>query len=328
VNAILRLLFYKRLTSHHCPIIFVKKIHLDFGRLPSIDHVDFTLPADFAGNKILLNSKSQNVPFNLFVGCPVWGEKEWLGTIYPKNAKEKDLLSYYSRQFNCIELNTTYYRIPLLSTVTGWKNSTPDNFSFCPKIPKEISHTRQLSNTRDLTLAFCEVMQQLENKLGTFFLQLPPWFEPDRANMLKQFILEFPPHLKLAVEFRNEKWFTEKVQLEELFSFFEEREIGTVLTDTAGRRDVLHMRLTTTTAFIRFTANDLHPTDFPRMDSWAERLKVWKAEGVETIYFFVHSPTHGQMPRLVNYAVKKMNEVLGTSLEPCRFIEEQQTLFG
>lgn len=309
-------------------LFLAKTFPLDFGRLASVDHVNFALPADFSGNKILLNSKSKGEKFKLFVGCPVWGEKEWLGNIYPKATKEKDFLFHYSRQFNCIELNMTYYRIPTPATVINWKNATPNDFCFCPKIPKEISHERQLSNSHDLTHAFCEVMQQLGNKLGTFFLQLPPWFEPDRMNMLKHFILDFPKEVKLAVEFRNEKWFSEQNQLHEILSFCEEQEVGTVLTDTAGRRDALHMRLTTTTAFIRFTANDLHPTDFPRMDEWAQRLKIWKEEGVETIYFFVHSPTHGQMPRLVNYAVEKFNEVLGTSLQPCKFIEEQQTLFG
>jgi uncharacterized protein YecE (DUF72 family) len=63
------------------------------------------------------------------------------------------------------------------------------------------------------------------------------------------------------------------------------------------------------------------------MDEWAARIKEWKEEGVETVYFFVHSPTHGQMPHLVNYAVKKFNEMLGTKLSSCRFIEEEQTLF-
>ncbi len=301
---------------------------MDFGRLPSIDHVDFSLPKDLPATKILLNSKSSGEKFQLFVGCPVWGEKEWLGTIYPKDAKDRDLLFHYSRQFNCIELNTTYYRIPSPITVASWKNATPPHFCFCPKIPKEISHTRQLSNVHDLTYAFCEVMQPLENKLGTFFLQLPPWFEPENANALKKFIGDFPADMKLAVEFRNEKWFTEKELLSEIFSFLEEHETGTVITDTAGRRDVLHMRLTTTTAFIRFTANDLHPTDFPRIDAWAEQLKIWKEDGLETIYFFIHSPTHGKMPHLVNHAVKKFNAVLGTKLPSCKFIEEEQTLFG
>jgi uncharacterized protein YecE (DUF72 family) len=301
---------------------------VDFGRLPSVDHVDFSLPADDEKTKILLNSKSSGKIFQLFPGCPVWGEKEWLGTIYPKNAKDKDLLFHYSRQFNCIELNTTYYRVPSPATIDAWKNSTPAHFKFCPKIPQEISHTRLLENVRDFTYAFCKAMEPLEEKLGTFFLQLPPWFEPDKKELLKKFVKDFPAGMQLAVEFRNEKWFSDKNALEELFSFFEENNTGTVITDTAGRRDALHLRLTNTTAFIRFTANDLHPTDFPRIDEWTKKIKQWKEDGVETVYFFVHSPTHAQMPRLVNYAVEKFNEQLGTSLRSCKFIEEEQTLFG
>ncbi len=299
---------------------------MDFGRLPSVDHVDFSLPVDDPGTKLILNNKASDTPFQIFPGCPVWGEKEWLGSIYPKNAKDRDLLFHYSRQFNCIELNTTYYRNPDPTTVANWNKSTPAGFRFCPKIPKEISHTRQLNNVKELTHAFCNVMESLDEKLGTFFLQLPPWFEPDKIEVLKQFVADFP--MKLTVEFRNEKWFSDKNLLEQLFPFFESHNTGTVITDTAGRRDVLHMRLTNTTAFIRFTANDLHPTDYPRIDKWAERIKVWKEEGLETAYFIIHSPTHAHMPGIVNYAVKKFNEVAGTAVQPCRFIEEEQTLFG
>ncbi|HET6990830.1 MAG TPA: DUF72 domain-containing protein, partial [Bacteroidia bacterium] len=91
---------------------YKKTLALDFGRLASIDHIDFSLPDDSPATKLLLNSKASENEFRLFTGCPVWGEKEWLGMIYPKDAKDRELLFHYSRQFNCIELNTTYYRIP------------------------------------------------------------------------------------------------------------------------------------------------------------------------------------------------------------------------
>ncbi len=300
---------------------------MDFGRLPTVDHVDFSLPADPPGNKLLLNSKASGEDFRLYIGAPVWGAKEWMGTIYPKDASEKQFLFHYSRQFNSIELNQTYYRIPSPATVMSWKSNTPPHFTFFPKIPQEISHTRLLSDVHDLTYALCEALEPLGGKLGTFFLQLPPWFGPAEAHLLKAFISGFPQQHKLAVEFRNENWFMGN-HFAEMISFLEEHDAGTVITDTAGRRDVLHMRLTNTTAFIRFTANDLHPTDFPRVDAWAERIKLWREEGLQACCFFVHSPNHPRIPEITDHAVRKFNEVLGTSLSSCRFIEEQKTLFG
>lgn len=147
---------------------------MDFGRVADIQSVDFRLPPDPAHNAVLLESKSSGQPLQVFTGCPVWGEKGWVGMIYPKEAREKDLLRNYGRQFNCIELNTTYYRIPTPQTVENWAASVPASFRFCPKIPQEISHTRQLVGCESLTEAFCIAMRHFGERLGTTFLQLSP----------------------------------------------------------------------------------------------------------------------------------------------------------
>jgi uncharacterized protein YecE (DUF72 family) len=82
--------------------------------------------------------------------------------------------------------------------------------------------------------------------------------------------------------------------------------MSTVITDVAGRRDVLHMRLSNRTAFIRFVANDLHPTDFPRIDEWTVLLKKWMEEGLKEIYFFIHTPDKSLCPELANRFLEKM----------------------
>ncbi|MCU0433224.1 MAG: DUF72 domain-containing protein [Bacteroidia bacterium] len=300
---------------------------MDFGRLPDISQVDFTLPPDPAHNTVLLHSISKFSPLQLWLGCPVWGEKNWAGLIYPANAKEKDFLRHYGTQFNCIELNSTYYRIPTPQTVQNWAAAVPEKFRFCPKIPQEISHTRQLLASEALTEAFCLAIMEFGTKLGTAFLQLPPHFGPQRFSILRNYLEAFPREIPLAVEFREENWFTGNA-LEEACAMLEELHIATVITDTAGRRDVLHQRLTTTTAFIRFTANDLHPTDFPRTQHWATQIAHWQTQGLETLYFFVHSPSHALMPKLTRYAAEVFNQLPGIQLTPCRFLDEQQpTLF-
>ncbi len=82
--------------------------------------------------------------------------------------------------------------------------------------------------------------------------------------------------------------------------------ISTVISDVAGRRDVLHQRLSNRTAFIRFGANDLHPTDFPRINDWTVLLKKWLSEGLKEAYFFVHTPDTKLCPELVEYFSQKM----------------------
>ncbi|MEZ4905865.1 MAG: DUF72 domain-containing protein [Spirosomataceae bacterium] len=104
-----------------------------------------------------------------FVGPPIWANKQWVGKIYPSNAKEKDFLYYYTRQFNTIELNVTHYQIPNEATVQRWKEAAHKDFRFCPKWPQEISHDRQLIGCEALSQAFTQAVLGLGENLGTTF---------------------------------------------------------------------------------------------------------------------------------------------------------------
>lgn len=297
---------------------------MDFGRLNSIDHIDFKLPVEPQNNAVVLRTKTQGQVLKVYIGCPVWGEKEWIGLIYPRDAREKDYLKYYARQFNCIELNSTYYRTPTPQTIENWAKLVPDGFKFCPKLPQEISHTKRLHNCEAITDAFCSVVRHFGSKLGTAFLQLSPYFAPEQVSVLEHYLDHFPLDIAFAVELREEQWFANENQFRTVCKLLQERNISTVITDTAGRRDVLHMHLSNTTAFIRFTANNLHPTDFPRIDEWAKRVHQWQENGLEEVYFFIHSPSHALMPHLAKYAVERFNLELGTSIPPCKILQDQQ----
>ncbi len=86
----------------------------------------------------------------------------------------------------------------------------------------------------------------------------------------------------------------------------EQYHVSTVITDVAGRRDVLHQRLTTPSVIIRFVGNDLHETDFSRIDEWVEKLKTWFALGLHEVYFFTHEPDNIHAPRLAKYLHDKI----------------------
>lgn len=88
------------------------------------------------------------------------------------------------------------------------------------------------------------------------------------------------------------------------------------MTDVAGRRDVLHQRLTSRTALIRFVANDLHATDLKRMDDWVTRLAEWINSGLERLYFFIHTPDKSFTPELATYFIKHLNASAGVNVAP------------
>jgi len=298
---------------------------MDFGKLENIADVDFTLPSDHPDTQALLSKYKQPGKPEVYIGLPVWVNKHWVGSIYPATMREKDSLLWYAKQFNTIELNSTHYHIPGDTTIERWRNSVPNGFKFCPKFPQLISHENKLGTTQSITAAFCEAIAGLEDNLGSSFLQLPPYFSPHQLPDLEEFLKFIPETIPVAVELRHPDWFVDNVASLELFEVLEKYNVGTVLTDVAGRRDVLHMRLTTPTAMIRFVGNGLHPTDFTRIDAWVERLKLWFDAGLQQLYFFVHEPDNTLAPDLAIYLIEKLNKVCGLDLKvPKKYVQPVQ----
>lgn len=280
---------------------------MDFGKLPNVNHVDFSLPPTAAQTLKVLETAGKSPSPQIFIGCPVWGEKEWVGKIYPKGTKPKEFLHYYATQFNSIELNSTHYNFPNEILVEKWKADVPAHFKFCPKLTNSISHFQRLVGTEGMVEEFCKAIQCLETNLGTCFLQLPPNFTPKNVDDLIRFAQKWPAQIPLAVELRHPGWFSDVALWNEVMAAFMYHRIGTVITDVAGRRDACHQHLTTPVAFIRFGANDLHPTDYPRLEAWAAQLHTWIEKGLQTVYFFLHTTVKHYNLELATHMVTAMN---------------------
>lgn len=280
---------------------------MEFGKVENIEEVHFELPQDDPANASVFKSLDPSEPF-VYIGCTGWSMKEWLGKIYPSGAKPADFLKFYTRQFNTIELNTTHYRIPDFATIEKWRTEAESDFKYCPKLPQTISHSRDLGDGGENLMAFCASIQRLEEKLGCCFLQLPPYFGPERLPVLERFFQHFPNHIPLALELRHEGWFDKRENLDAVFTLMERYKIAPVITDVAGRRDVLHMRLSCDTVLVRFVGNNLHPTDFERLDQWVERLEAWVKQGLREVYFFCHEPDNLLAPDLSVYLFSKIQK--------------------
>ena len=303
---------------------------MDFGKVPlaELAQLDLSLPpdADETEQVLLANARPEGQLPEIYVGCPVWGKKEWAGQIYPAKAKEKDFLKYYARQFNAIELNATFYNQPSVKSVETWRSFATEGFRFFPKLTQQISQFKRLIEVEHLMESFMETLQLLGPHLEMCFLQLAHNYPARQIGGLRAFIDWLPKDYKLAIEFRHATWFSELESFYEIFDLMQERQIPSVITDTPGRRDVLHMRLTSPVAFVRFNANDLHATDFSRLDDWADRIKTWVDKGLHKAYFFVHTPDKSLNPVLSNYFIEKINGLCGLSLKQCLPIAEAEQL--
>jgi uncharacterized protein YecE (DUF72 family) len=145
------------------------------------------------------------------------------------------------------------------------------------------------------------------------FVQMHGTFSPKNIDRLVPFFETIPKNLPIAVEFRHADWFKEKSIAEELYAILEEYAVTNLIVDTAGRRDLLHMRMTTDTAFIRYNGAN-HKSDYQRLDDWLDRLEVWIGQGIQNIYFFLHQNVEKASPLLAAYFIEKANKRFGTSL--------------
>ena len=300
---------------------------MKFGRVEDLSKVIFQLPADDPANQDVLQKASPE-KVNIYIGCPVWGDKGFVGKLYPKKTKNSDYLYYYSRQFNSIELNSMLYRIPPLSTIIKWRETVPEGFKFCPKFPQAISHSKNLSQCKQDLDLFLQTVYEFENCLGMSFLQLPESFHPKQTDELQKLLELLPKDFETAVEVRHREWLTNEEHKRTLFQLLQQLNITAVITDTAGRRDAVHQRLTTPRAFIRFTGNNLHPTDYSRIDEWVARITKWVDTGLNSIYFFVHEPEKHFCADIAAYMIKKINTAKPFKIKPPNIMQQdQQSLF-
>ena len=285
---------------------------MKFGKVEHPELVDFSIPSDHPSTAVVLSNAEKEKELDIYVGCAKWNRQD-LKNFYPRGTKDE--LEYYSTQFNCIELNATFYRIFPPEQFAKWYDKTPTGFKFFPKLVQDISHRRRLNDQcYPIVDAYLEAASQLQEKLGTIFLQMHNNFGPKNWDRVVRFVEYWPKEFPLAIEFRHTDWFNDEKVAEELYHLLEENQISNILVDTAGRRDLMHMRLTNNEAFIRYVGAN-HPSDYPRLDDWVKKIKSWEAAGLRNIHFFVHQNLELESPLLSAYLIDNLNQQVKTNLQ-------------
>lgn len=296
---------------------------MKYGKAEDPSSIDFTIPADNPATANVLKN-SPDTEFEVYIGCAKWNKAD-LKDFYPKGTKDE--LTYYSRQFNSIEMNSVFYNMPKAEQVVKWKDKTPEGFKFFPKITQSISHMRRLDNVEELTEIYCDAISHFEEKLGMCFLQLHENFGLKGFDKLKAFVADFPKTIPLAVEVRSKDWFSDEKVWNEYCEFLQAHNTANVIVDTAGRRDMMHIRLTTPTAFIRFVGCNVDEIDYHRIDDWIERIVQWKDLGLKQLYYFVHQNVEKSSPLFSAYLIEKLNKKLNLDLHVPEMADEQGKLF-
>lgn len=222
---------------------------MKFGSVDNPEAIDFSLPADHPQTAGILSQSGGSETPKLYVGCAKWNRNDLKG-FYPRGTKDE--LTYYGSQFNAIELNATFYNIYDADQISNWRDKVPADFKFFPKVNQTISHFKWLNGIEEITDDFIDSIVHFKEKMGTTFLQLRGNFRPKFFDRVKAFIEHWPDGMPLAIEFRHTDWFNDQTVADELYALLEENGVANVLVDTAGRRDLMHMRLTNNETFIRY----------------------------------------------------------------------------
>jgi len=304
---------------------------MEFGNVPpeELPSIDFTLPPDPQLTTATLQTSNRVGDFQVHVGCTKWALKQWIGYLYPVNVKDAfDSLPEYSKQFNTIEFGPTFYSPysadDIRSKWTSKVENSPD-FKFCPRMAQGITHLRRLKNADPQTKHFFDSLEGFDNHLGPILMQMGEPFGPNYFEALKDFLPQIPRGFQVNIEVREKNWFAKPDDRSRLYDLLHAHNIGAVITDAPGRRDVVHMQLPTPHAFIRFVGNNGSQLEKDRLDEWIERINQWANAGLESLWFFMHQHDELYAPYACRYLIQKLNKSLGLNIKEPVMYEEVLT---
>jgi uncharacterized protein YecE (DUF72 family) len=268
---------------------------------------------------------------NLYIGCPIWAYKGWVGNFYPKGTKPAEFLREYARRLTTIEGNTTFYAVPAPQTLQQWVAEMPATFRFCPKVPRAISHDGKLAGHIDEAIQFTDRMGLLGERLGAMFLQLPPRYSPLLFDDLQTFLQAWPREVRLAVEVRHLDWF-EPPDHDRLNTLLSGYNMARVVIDTRPIRSLdgdkilegsVYQTLlearnrkpnvpilperTTDFVFLRYIGHPQMEINEPLLEEWAGFLTAQLRNGADA-YVFCHSPENMIAPRLCRELHRRIAE--------------------
>jgi uncharacterized protein YecE (DUF72 family) len=217
----------------------------------------------------------------LYVGTSGWQYRHWREAFYPTGVPQRAWLDHYAQHFQTVELNNSFYRLPEALAFERWRDETPDGFVFAVKASRFLTHFRRLRDPEQPVKLFVDRARHLGSKLGPVLLQLPPQFPADPGR-LAHALDQFPRSDRVAVEFRDESWYTPRVR-----RVLEDHRAALCLADHRGR--VTPEWRTADWGFVRFhEGTDIPPPCYGEqaLADWTRRIaRLWSPEHDVFCYF-------------------------------------------
>lgn len=259
---------------------------------------------------------------DFYIGTMGFSYRDWAGPFYPTGLSTRDYLPYYSQIFNAVEIDSTFYGTPRRDAVIRWRDTTPEEFKICVKVPRVITHDSELIDCDGEMNAFIDSVSELDDKLGVIVFQFPPSFDSTHFERVKSFLREMPGDIDFAVEFRHPSWYT--IQTAKILT-----DLNVCWVATEFERVPKEVELTSDMIFIRFIGkhgqfklHDREQIDMtPQLEWWWQWIQS-KIDSVATVYGFFNDDFSGHAPAAAN----KLKQIIGL-LVVQNYLPKQMKLF-
>jgi uncharacterized protein YecE (DUF72 family) len=204
------------------------------------------------------------------IGTSGWHYKHWLGRCYPAGLAHKDMFAQYSREFDTVEINNSFYRLPSAATFDAWKSSAPAGFCFAVKASRFLTHLKKLSDPKPALDLFLPLAERLGDKLGPILFQLPPRW---RCNLerLTRFLDVLPTGHRYSIEFRDPSWHHEGV-----YGALRDHNVAYCIYELAGFQSPIE--ITADFVYVRLHGPGAkYQGDYSKrsLRTWADRIEQW-----------------------------------------------------
>ncbi len=269
---------------------------------------------------------------SIHIGTQGWNYEGWVGAFYPRGTRPTDFLDLYTRVFDTVEIDSSFYAIPSEAAIQSWHKRAPAGFTYSLKLPQEITHHNRLQHSDDVLLRFCERVRGLQEKLALLLIQLPPDFSPRSLPALERFLPLLPNDLRFAIEFRDRHWLLDDVG-EVVLELLSAHKTALALTDSKwlDRATMLELsaRPTAEFTYLRWLG-PAELTDYSRVQInreqefalWAEAFRTLQ-QNVMSIHGYFNNHFQGHSPASAN----QFKRLLGQPVVEPSELEDQPSLF-
>ncbi len=226
-------------------------------------------------------------PATVHIGTSGWHYPHWRGNFYPENLPASRMLEFYTRHFDTVELNNTFYRLPTPAAVAGWREGTPPRFCFAAKGSRFLTHMKKLKDAGTGIERFFERADLLGKKLGPVVFQLPPRWTAD-AERLEEFLDALPRGHRYAFELRDPTWHNP-----EIYAILRRHRVAFCIFEIAGFFS--GVQVTTDFTYVRLHGpGGAYQGSYSdeTLEQWAERIREWR-RSLRSVYLYFDNDQAG-----------------------------------